>query len=136
MKRTLSTAYRRNPFRLILAGFFLIILLGALLLTLPVASRDGLSAPFEDALFTATSAVCVTGLIVRDTATGWSAFGQTIIILLIQIGGLGVVTVAAATLLLTGQRIGISHLPSRLPCRQGDLFQPFPLHFRILQRRI
>ena len=107
MKRTLSTAYRRNPFRLILAGFFLVILLGALLLTLPVASRDGLSAPFEDALFTATSAVCVTGLIVRDTATGWSAFGQTIIILLIQIGGLGVVTVAAATLLLTGQRIGI-----------------------------
>ncbi len=107
MKRSLSAASRRNPFRLILLGFFLVILLGALLLTLPVSSRDGASAPFADALFTATSAVCVTGLVVRDTATGWSHFGQTVIILLIQIGGLGVVTVAAATLILTGRRIGI-----------------------------
>ena len=63
---------------------------------LPVATKEGVVTPFSDALFTATSAVCVTGLVVHDTATYWSNFGQFIIVLLIQIGGLGVVTVAGA----------------------------------------
>lgn len=88
-------------------GFALVILLGSLLLTLPFATRDGLGASFFDGLFTATSAVCVTGLILHDTATYWTEFGQFIIILLIQIGGLGVVTVAGAFAVLSGRRIGL-----------------------------
>ena len=60
-----------------------------------------------DAIFTSTSAVCVTGLVVHDTATYWSAFGQTVIILLIQIGGMGVVTVAAAVTMVSGRKIGL-----------------------------
>ena len=66
---------------------------------LPVATKEGVVTPFSDALFTATSAVCVTGLVVHDTATYWSNFGQFIIVLLIQIGGLGVVTVAGHLLM-------------------------------------
>ena len=88
-------------------GFALVILLGSLLLTLPFATRDGYGAPFLDGLFTATSAVCVTGLILHDTATYWTEFGQFVIILLIQIGGLGVVTVAGAFAVLSGRRIGL-----------------------------
>lgn len=74
---------------------------------LPVATRDGQGASFFDAIFTSTSAVCVTGLVVHDTATYWSAFGQTIIISLIQIGGMGVVTVAAAVTMISGRKIGL-----------------------------
>ena len=74
---------------------------------LPVATKEGVVTPFSDALFTATSAVCVTGLVVHDTATYWSNFGQFIIVLLIQIGGLGVVTVAGAFGILSGRRIGL-----------------------------
>ena len=81
--------------------------LGALLLMLPIASRTGEVTPFIDTLFTATSAVCVTGLIVYDTATHWTLFGQTVIILLIQIGGLGVVTVALMIALIGKKRIGL-----------------------------
>ena len=88
-------------------GFALVILLGSLLLTLPFATQDGRGATFLDGLFTATSAVCVTGLILHDTATYWTEFGQFIIILLIQIGGLGVVTVAGAFAVLSGRRIGL-----------------------------
>ncbi len=96
-----------SPFRVILFGFVGLILLGALLLMLPVAARSGEAASFMDALFTATSAVCVTGLIVQDTATYWSSFGQIVILVLIQIGGLGVVTVAASIVRLTGKKIGL-----------------------------
>ena len=84
----------KSPFRVIIFGFFLVILAGSLLLMLPISSQQGVVTPFLDALFTSTSAVCVTGLVIHDTATYWSQFGQVIIILLIQIGGLGVVTVA------------------------------------------
>ncbi len=96
-----------TPFRVIMFGFAGIILLGALLLMLPIASRTGEVTPFIDTLFTATSAVCVTGLIVYDTATHWTLFGQTVIILLIQIGGLGVVTVALMIALIGKKRIGL-----------------------------
>ncbi|WP_194851649.1 TrkH family potassium uptake protein [Nonlabens antarcticus] len=82
-----------NPAQLFILSFFGIILLGSFLLMLPKATYDGLS--FVDALFTATSAVCVTGLIVVDTATYFTIFGQTIIIVLIQIGGLGILTFAS-----------------------------------------
>ena len=76
-------------------GFLIIILTGALLLTLPVSSRSGAPTAFLDALFTATSATCVTGLVTVGTATHWSGFGQAVILLLIQIGGLGFMTLAS-----------------------------------------
>ena len=96
-----------NSFRTILIGFAVLILLGAFLLNLPVASADRQSVPFLNALFTSASAACVTGLVVYDTATQWSLFGRTVILILIQIGGLGVVTAFVATMLLTGKRIGL-----------------------------
>ena len=96
-----------TPARIILIGFALLILAGALLLTMPISTRDGQGASFFDALFTATSATCVTGLVVQDTAQYWSGFGQAVIIVLIQIGGMGVVTVAVAISLLAGRRIGL-----------------------------
>ena len=72
---------------------------------LPVSTRSGQTASFFDALFTATSATCVTGLVVHDTATYWSPFGQAVILLLIQIGGMGVVTFAVALAVISGIKI-------------------------------
>ena len=96
-----------SSFQIICMGFVGAILLGACLLRLPVATRAAGAAPWEDALFTATSAVCVTGLVVRDTALYWSPFGQAVILCLIQVGGLGVVSVAACFALVSGKRIGL-----------------------------
>lgn len=93
--------------QIIILGFAAVILLGTILLTLPFATWDGKGAVFTDALFTATSAVCVTGLIVQDTAGYWSYFGQAIILLLIQIGGMGVVTLAIAFSMLSGKKISL-----------------------------
>ena len=101
MRRRLSSA------RLITVGFAAVILAGALLLMLPIASRGPGHASFADTLFTSTSAVCVTGLIVQDTGTYWTAFGQAVIIALIQIGGLGVVTMAMSIFIVSGRRIGL-----------------------------
>ena len=98
---------RLSAFQTIILCFAGAILVGALLLTLPFSARSGRATPFGDALFTATSAVCVTGLVVRDTATYWSAFGQAVILLMIQVGGLGVITVAASFALLSGRKIGL-----------------------------
>ena len=100
-RRRLSSA------QIILFGFALVILVGALVLMLPFATNSGQSASFWDALFTSTSAVCVTGLIVQDTAVYWSGFGQAVILLLIQIGGMGVVTVAAAITMASGKKISL-----------------------------
>ncbi|MBR5345725.1 MAG: Trk family potassium uptake protein [Clostridia bacterium] len=99
--------HRITTFQIIAAGFTAMILLGTLLLMLPVSSREQGSVAFSDCLFTATSAVCVTGLAVRDTATCWSPFGQAVILLMIQIGGLGVVTAAVSLAFLSGRRIGL-----------------------------
>ena len=88
-------------------GYILMILLGALLLMLPISSVDGQSAPFQTACFTATSASCVTGLVLRDTATAWTPFGQVVILLLIQIGGLGFMTIATLFYLAAGKRMGL-----------------------------
>lgn len=96
-----------TSFQVIILGFAGVILIGTLLLMLPVSSEEGLFTPFDEALFTATSAVCVTGLILKDTGSYWSVAGQTIILLLIQIGGLGVVTVAASVSLLSGKKISL-----------------------------
>ena len=98
-----------TSFQIIILGFAAVILLGALLLMLPISSKAGVVTPFNETLFTATSAVCVTGLIVQDTGSYWSLFGQVIIILLIQIGGMGVVTVAACVALLSGRKISLMH---------------------------
>ncbi len=94
-----------TSFRIIILGFAGVILVGALLLMLPISSKSGVATPFNEALFTSTSAVCVTGLVVQDTATYWSVFGQTIILIMLQIGGLGVITVAASFALLSGRKI-------------------------------
>ena len=96
-----------TSFQIIILGFLFIIGLGSLLLMLPFATKSGKSPAFSDALFTATSAVCVTGLVVFDTATYWSAFGQAVILLLIQIGGMGIVTVAVSVATLSGRKIGL-----------------------------
>ena len=86
-------------------GFMSLILVGALLLMTPIASRGMHWTSFENSLFTATSAVCVTGLIVRDTATYWSTFGQVVILILIQIGGLGIITITAFFAAVSGRKI-------------------------------
>ena len=98
---------RLSSFQIIILGFAGVILLGALLRILPLSTTAGCVTPFHEALFTATSAVCVTGLVVQDTGSYWSVFGQTVILTLIQIGGLGVVTVAASFALLSGRRISL-----------------------------
>ncbi len=93
--------------QLMLFSFLVLILIGSLLLKLPWASADGKSAPFSDTLFTAVSATCVTGLVSVDTATQWSMFGQAVILLLIQIGGMGVVTVCMFAVKLSGRKMGL-----------------------------
>lgn len=93
--------------QLIALGFFLLIMCGALLLMLPISSRDGTWTPFMTALFTATSASCVTGLILVDTYTHWSTFGQIVLICLIQIGGLGFITIGTAVSLILRRKIGL-----------------------------
>ena len=98
---------RLSSFQIIILGFAGVILLGALLLMLPISTTGGNVTPFNETLFTATSAVCVTGLVVQDTGSYWSTFGQAVILALIQIGGLGVVTVAASFALLSGRRISL-----------------------------
>ncbi len=96
--------------QIIALGFFLIIMAGTTLLMLPVSTADGQGASFLEALFTATSASCVTGLVVQDTATYWSTFGQGVILIMIQIGGLGFMTIATMFFLLLRRRV---HLRGR-----------------------
>lgn len=97
-----------TPPQVLVAGFAILILLGTVLLSTPWAAQYG-SADWMTALFTATSAVCVTGLVVVDTGTYWSSFGQLVIMLLMQIGGLGVMTFATFFALLLGKRIMLRH---------------------------
>ena len=105
--KALQRKRRLTTFQVISAGFLSFILIGTLLLMLPFASTVHGSVPFADCLFTATSAVCVTGLVVRDTATTWTPFGQAVILILIQIGGLGVVTAAVTLAFISGKKIGL-----------------------------
>ncbi|SEM30751.1 trk system potassium uptake protein TrkH [Butyrivibrio sp. ob235] len=102
-----SVKERLTSFQIIIIGFAGVILLGAFMLMLPIASRIGVLTPFDKALFTSVSAVCVTGLVVVDTATYWSFFGQLVILILIQIGGLGVITVASLMVMLAGRKISL-----------------------------
>lgn len=93
--------------QMIILGFVAVILLGAVLLMLPISSKTGTVTPFLDCLFTSTSAVCVTGLVIYDTAIHWTMFGQIVILVLIQIGGMGVITVAAAITMAAGKKISL-----------------------------
>ncbi len=94
-----------RPYQALILGFLAVILVGTLLLLLPISTAEGNHTSLVDALFTATSAVCVTGLIVVDTASHWSDFGHVVIMCLIQIGGLGIMTMSTAIALLLGRRI-------------------------------
>ena len=96
-----------TSFQILIFGFAGLILIGTLLLLLPFATKSGTGACLEHALFTATSAACVTGLVVQDTASYWSGFGQAVILVLIQIGGLGVVTFAAFITTVSGRKISL-----------------------------
>ena len=88
-------------------SFLVLILAGSLLLALPISSASGEAVPYQDALFTATTAACVTGLVTLPTVTAWSVFGQAVILVLIQVGGLGVVTIMSALMILLHRRMGI-----------------------------
>jgi len=106
-ERTFCNKWHLSSFQIIILGFAGVILVGALMLMLPISTTEGCVTPFNEALFTATSAVCVTGLVVQDTGSYWSDFGQMVILMLIQIGGLGVVTVAASFALMSGRKISL-----------------------------
>ncbi len=93
--------------QIILLSFLLVILLGSILLALPQSSSDGKAVPYIDALFTATTSTCVTGLVTVPTFSTWSVFGQAVILVLIQIGGLGVITAVSGLMLLLNKRLGI-----------------------------
>ena len=92
---------------IILLSFLIAILIGAFLLSLPISSADGKTTPFLDALFTATTSTCVTGLVVTPTVSSWSVFGQVVILMLIQIGGLGVITIMSGLMILLHKKMGI-----------------------------
>jgi len=108
MKTRKSIWQTFSPMKLIIGGYSLIILIGTLLLALPVASKPPGGTPITDCLFTATSATCVTGLIRYDTFTHWTTFGQLIILAMIQIGGVGFMTIAIMIMLAARKKIGLS----------------------------
>ena len=103
----MKARFKLSSLQFLVIGFALMILLGALLLSLPIASRDGNGIPFLNAMFTSTSASCVTGLVVYDTYTQFSLFGQAVILILIQIGGLGFMMVAIMFSMFIGRRISL-----------------------------
>ncbi|MCM1327236.1 MAG: Trk family potassium uptake protein [Bacteroidales bacterium] len=107
MKGKKSFLQTVSPMKFILGGYCLIILIGTLLLSMPAATKEGGSTPLSDCFFTATSATCVTGLVRYDTYTHWTTFGQLVILGLIQIGGIGFMTVAILVLVLAHRRIGL-----------------------------
>ena len=115
---------RLTSFQIIILGFSGIILLGTVLLMLPVSCRENGHASFLDALFTSTSAVCVTGLVLHDTAEYWSVFGQMVILLLIQIGGMGVITVAASFTIISLFEASLRYHRFRLFAKLSKYLQP------------
>lgn len=108
MKVKHSIWHSVSPMKLILGGYCLIILIGTLLLTLPIAARSGQWTPISDCFFTATSATCVTGLVRFDTYTHWTMFGQLVILGMIQIGGIGFMTVAIMVMVAARKKISLS----------------------------
>ena len=106
-KNRVKNRTHMTSFQVIIISFFCLILVGSLLLMLPISSRQRCVTSFPDAMFTAVSATCVTGLVVKDTATYWSLFGQAVILMLIQIGGMGVITVGLTIIRASGRKIGL-----------------------------
>ena len=106
-KNRVKNRTHMTSFQVIIISFFCLILVGTLLLMLPISSRQRCVTSFPDAMFTAVSATCVTGLVVKDTATYWSLFGQAVILMLIQIGGMGVITIGLAIIRASGRKIGL-----------------------------
>ncbi len=103
----LPSGRKMSSFQIIICAFLAVILVGTMILMLPISTVGRQWASFETALFTSVSAVCVTGLVVQDTASFWSAFGQFIIMLLIQIGGLGIISVTAFLVTVSGRKISL-----------------------------
>ena len=100
---------RFSTTQIILFSFLGVILIGSILLALPISSATGQSVPYLDALFTATTSTCVTGLVTLPTVSTWSMFGQVVILVLIQIGGLGFIAIVSGLMLLVTRRMGIGH---------------------------
>ncbi len=109
IQKQLKTHMKLSNLQIVALGYMLVILLGTLLLLLPISTQAGKTTSVLDALFTAVSASCVTGLVVVDTGTHWTLFGQLVVLLLIQIGGLGFMTISLSFLLLLRKRIGLRH---------------------------
>ncbi|WP_035291418.1 potassium transporter TrkG, partial [Clostridium sp. KNHs214] len=105
MSEILKHKPKFTPVQILAIGFAIVIFTGAILLNLPIASRSGTRTPFIDCIFTSTSAVCVTGLVTLNTSTHWTYFGKTVIMLLIEIGGLGFMSFATMIALILGKRI-------------------------------
>ena len=105
MKKKLSL----TTTHIIMLSFLGVILLGSLLLRLPISAADGIPVPYLDALFTATTATCVTGLVTLTTASTWSTFGHVVILILIQIGGLGIITIISAVMIMLHKRMGFGN---------------------------
>ena len=99
---------RLTTTQIILISFLLVIFTGSILLAMPISSADGIAVPYIDALFTATTSTCVTGLVTLPTFSTWSVFGQVVILVLIQVGGLGVVTIMTGLMLLLNRKLGVS----------------------------
>ena len=97
-----------SSIQIIMLAFLLVIIIGSILLSLPISSVNRKSVPYVDALFTATTATCVTGLVTVPTISTWSVFGQIVILLLIQIGGLGIITVVAGMMMIFQCKININ----------------------------
>lgn len=105
MKKKIS--FRLSTTQTIMISFFLAILVGSVLLVLPISAANGKAVPYLDALFTATTSICVTGLVTLPTVSTWSVFGQVVILILIQIGGLGVITIMSGLLISLHRKIGM-----------------------------
>ena len=116
-----------NPARVITGSFLGVIITGTLLLMLPLSAKNGAVTNFFDALFTATSATCVTGLIVVDTYTHWTFFGQGVILSLIQIGGLGLVTLTLFFNLLIRRKLGLRTLQLAQESTSASNFEDTPI---------
>lgn len=108
LKKVENVFKKLSPMKKLLLSYVLLVLIGAFILMLPIATKSGQSTAFVDTLFTATSATCVTGLIRFDTFTYWSFFGQLVLLILIQIGGIGFITFVISGLSLTHKKIGLS----------------------------
>ena len=104
---SIRDSFKLTTTQMILLSFFVAILAGSFLLSLPISSADGRAVPYIDALFTATTATCVTGLVTVPTVSTWSVFGQVVILCLIQIGGLGIITIVSALMILFHKKMGI-----------------------------